>query len=103
MENHVAGAGVTQGRQRSSTTAHTLAFTTPEAFFEALFGPFQHDAHVRTRHQHRWLEARRRANREADAGVNEAVAEIIAKHRARVEADRRASEAAMRGSKREAA
>lgn len=103
MENYVAEAGVTQGRHPSSTAAHALTFSTPEAFFEAAFGPAQHDAHVRTRHQHQWLEDQRRANREADARVNEAVAEIIVKHRARVAADRRANEAAMRGFKREAA
>lgn len=69
-----------------------VTFSSPEQFFAAVLGPVQHDAHVTVRRQHRWLEAQRRANREAGARLSEAVAEIIATRRANVEAHRAASE-----------
>lgn len=58
-------------------TFHVRTFATTEDFFEALLGPSQHDAHVRTRmiatlkmRRREWLDA-------ADARVSAATSEII--------------------------
>jgi hypothetical protein len=46
-------------------------FATPADFFEAMFGPTQHDAHVKTRHQRMHLEGTLAAYTAANAGLEE--------------------------------
>jgi len=44
-----------------------MLYATPAAFFESLFAPLQHDAHVLKRHREMWL--REQEDRTADAYV----------------------------------
>ena|SRR3990167_3496178 len=62
--------------ERKRVFSGAVIFETPDAMINALFGPPQHDAHVKRRHQHQWLAARQAAfdsaNDRVDAEIKEA-------------------------------
>ncbi len=56
-----------------------MIFATPDAMFEAMFGPPQHDAHL-TRHRHyQWLEARRLADEQSALAVDRQLKIMLAR------------------------
>lgn len=57
------------------TTFQLQTFPTPEAFFAAMFGPAQHDAHVRCRAAHLWLAEKGRELSVLDDVIAETLAE----------------------------
>jgi hypothetical protein len=56
-------------------------FTSPDHFFQAMFGPSQHDAHVETYKGDKWLTERSAANKRVLAAVASEVDKIIAEWR----------------------
>jgi hypothetical protein len=62
-------------------------FATPADFFEAMFGPSQHDAHVKTRHQRMHLERGLEAAKAGCLAVEEYMAEQREVSAQRVAAD----------------
>lgn len=65
-------------------------FATPDEFFESVFGPRQHDAHIIAHRQHAWLTRYKLAMAAADARVQAATEKLIRAERARRESNRAA-------------
>jgi hypothetical protein len=64
-------------------TSQAYIFTSPEDFFETMFGPRQHDAHVETRRRHNWLTDREAQSALASLAAMQCAEEIKRDIRAR--------------------
>jgi hypothetical protein len=61
----------------ATRNAHALIFGSVDEFFDTLFGPAQHDAHVECWRGNKWLTSREAENAAANLRVAKLVDEMI--------------------------